>query len=123
MRPLAQGGRWAGLWDFPRPTDRQFDSVIAAAKWLSRQLDADVQPGKRLATIRHAVTKYRISLHIHAADSVFAESQLPSPWRFVSAEEMTGLPMSVTGRKIADLIGQRQQSESTLDSTKVDGSI
>jgi A/G-specific adenine glycosylase len=106
MRPLAAGGRWAGLWDFPRPTEQQYASVSAAAKWLSRQLDADVKPGKRLETIRHAVTKYRISLHVHVADAVSTESELPGPWRFVSAAEMTELPMSVTGRKIANLIGR-----------------
>ncbi len=107
MRPLADGGRWAGLWDFPRPTERQYDSVTAAAKWLSRQLDADVKPGRRLQTLKHAVTKYRISLHVHAAHLVSSESDLTSPWRFVSADEMTELPMSVTGRKIANLIGGR----------------
>ncbi len=108
MRPLPDGGRWAGLWDFPRPLEDGHDSAAAAAQWLSRQLGAATTVGSRLKTIKHAVTKYRISLHVHYATCDLPRN-LPDPWHFVSAQRMQTLPMSVTGRKIAELISPESQ--------------
>ncbi len=67
LRPLPPGGRWAGLWDFPRTTTKSFESVAAAARHLSEEIGLPVEPGIQIKTIRHAVTKYRISLHVHHA--------------------------------------------------------
>ena len=67
LRPLPAGGRWAGLWDFPRTTEASFESVVAATPHLSDLVGVAISPGPRLTTIRHAVTKYRISLHVHTA--------------------------------------------------------
>ncbi|MCA9136941.1 MAG: A/G-specific adenine glycosylase [Planctomycetales bacterium] len=107
-RPLPDGGRWAGLWDFPRCTEPATESVDAAAAWLSEQLDTVVAPGPQLKTIRHAVTKYRISLHIHqvslAAGQRFVPKHHDSLWRWVTLDELENLPMSVTGRKIVKLL-------------------
>ncbi|MCO8124842.1 A/G-specific adenine glycosylase [Stieleria sp. TO1_6] len=112
-RPLPDGGRWAGLWDFPRPTEVATDSVDAAAQWLSSQIDADVQPGVRLKTLRHAVTKYRISLHVHQASlskpDAVGPGQISAPWRWVSLQELDALPMSVTGRKIVKFLATTSQ--------------
>jgi len=108
MRPLPDGARWAGLWDFPRPTEREMSSVDDAAQWLSQQLGDDVQPGARVRSIRHAVTRYRIVLHVHQAsfadDVPRSKRKLPEPWRWVSAAEMRELAMSVTARKIATFL-------------------
>lgn len=129
VRPLPDGGRWAGLWDFPRPTDIETASIDDASNWLSRQINASVQPGLRLKTIRHAVTKYRISLQVHLAefgDEIDTESnakkdakqstvgksavRITKPWKWVTLEEMHELPMSVTGRKIAEFLGKDTQA-------------
>jgi len=110
VRPLPEGGRWAGLWDFPRPTDVETDSVTIAADWLGKQLNATVSPGIRLKTFRHAVTKYRISLHVHAAALPDSFATPPPPWRWVSVTDLGGLPMSVTGRKIADFLAAEPQA-------------
>ena len=67
IRPLPPGGRWAGLWDFPRTSDASFDSVETAARVLSETLGRPLAAGMRLRTFKHAVTKYRITLHVHAA--------------------------------------------------------
>jgi A/G-specific adenine glycosylase len=104
LRPLPEGGRWAGLWDFPRTTDASFDSAAAAAVELSLCVGAPISPGAKLTTIRHAVTKYRISLHVHFAN-IEESKQIPGrPWRYVSLAEMSKLPMSVTGRRIAKML-------------------
>ncbi len=105
LRPLPEGGRWAGLWDFPRTTQESLDSVTQAASELEKRLGVPVSAGDRLETIRHAVTKYRICLHVHQA-SLAARMQPCRPWRFVSAADMKKLPMSVTGRRIAEKLLQ-----------------
>jgi A/G-specific adenine glycosylase len=105
LRPLPRDGRWAGLWDFPRTTEASLPSAADAAAELSRHVGATISPGEKLATIRHAVTKYRISLHVHAAH-LDEPKRIPGrPWQYVSLAEMAELPMSVTGRKIAEMLG------------------
>ena len=108
LRPMPEGGRWAGLWDFPRTTKAAVPSAEAAASELSHSVGATISPGLRLTTIRHAVTKYRISLDVHFA--TIENGRTKSPWKYVSLEEMEELPMSVSGRKIATLLAENNQS-------------
>lgn len=104
LRVLPEGGRWAGLWDFPRTTEREYASPAAAAKGLSRDLGVRILPGDHLQTIRHAVTRYRIRLHVHAAELSEPIGVPPRPWRFLTLKQMASLPMSATGRQIAELL-------------------
>jgi A/G-specific adenine glycosylase len=103
VRELPEGGRWAGLWDFPRTTESSLESPESAARELSPRLGTSMVAGEHLTTIRHAVTKYRISLHVHAAQLSHSDAIL-APWKYVTLKELTKLPMSVTGRKICKLI-------------------
>ena len=105
LRPLPEGGRWAGLWDFPRPTEAHFESAETAADWLSNELGVAVRPGTRLKTIKHAVTKYRITLHVHEAKIRTSRRSPKPPWQWLGLSEINELPMSVTGRKIAKMFG------------------
>ncbi len=114
LRPLGEGRRWAGLWDFPRTTEVSFDSAAAAAKQLSDELGVRISPGMRLATLKHAVTKYRISLHVHVADLDDPKRSPPRPWRYVAVSDMEKLPMSVTGRRIASMLATDRQERLPL---------
>lgn len=103
VRPLPEDGRWGGLWDFPRTTQDSHESVESAAAALGDQIGTAVAAGDRLKTIKHAVTKYRIALHVHRA--VIDGSAAPTqPWRYASLQELADLPMSVTGRKIVEML-------------------
>jgi A/G-specific adenine glycosylase len=110
VRTMPNQGRWAGLWDFPRT---EAASADCAAQWLGRQLGGSVLSGTRLETLKHAVTKYRISLHVHEASLNHeggwkgGPSLPPEPWQFVSANDLAELPMSVTGRRIASKLTGR----------------
>lgn len=111
VRPLPDGGRWAGLWDFPRTTRESFDHLDQASAELEKDLGVPIRAGARIKTIKHAVTKYRIELHVHHA--VLASRLLPPhPWRFISLDQMDDVPMSVTGRRICRWL--RDQKQSTL---------
>jgi A/G-specific adenine glycosylase len=104
LRPLPEGSRWAGLWDFPRTTETSHPSAAAAAQQLSDELGVELSAGKRLTSIKHAVTKYRILLHVHLAELDAGAPSPRIPWRYVSLTEMAKLPMSVTGRRIARML-------------------
>jgi A/G-specific adenine glycosylase len=106
----APGQRWAGLWDFPRfpvaagngPATR--DELVAGVQRLTGVL---VEPGERLTTIKHSVTRFRITLDCHRAAYVAGSrrnnGQVPCRW--VKPAELEEYPLSATGRKIGQLLG------------------
>ncbi|QDT05947.1 A/G-specific adenine glycosylase [Rubripirellula lacrimiformis] len=104
MRPIPAGSRWAGLWDFPRTIQRSLDSPQAAAAELAPELGSIIEPAATLTTIKHAVTKYRIALHVHGGDLPAGSPPPPPPWEYVTLDQMAELPLSVTGRRIAKLL-------------------
>lgn len=107
---VPDGNRWAGLWDFPRCTDGNATTPTAAAAAISRQLGIEIRPAQHITTIKHAVTRYRITLQVHRADPVApADVTLPSDtFRFSTSAAMNDLPLSVTGRKIAQWVAKNR---------------
>mgnify|MGYP001336631865 CR=1 FL=1 len=106
---VPSGQRWAGLWDFPRWTEDHLPTVQHAAAALSQRVGCEIQPltpQQPLATIRHTVTRYRITLQVHRAAPIRATSiSLPSDdYRLVRPGQWEEVPLSVTGRKIAALV-------------------
>ncbi|MAI35170.1 MAG: A/G-specific adenine glycosylase [Planctomycetaceae bacterium TMED240] len=109
VRPLPEGGRWAGLWDFPRTTQASLGSITEAVKQLSVEVGVNLVPGIRLTTMRHAVTKYRISLQVFQADLLETGENPGKPWKYVSLADLAEMPMSVTGRKIVKILNEDSQ--------------
>lgn len=105
VRQIPAGGRWEGLWDFPRLTEDTLGSADQAADQLSRELGVSVSAGSRLAVLKHAVTRYRISLQVHEATLGNPSDPPAKPWKYCSLTEIEQLPMSVTGRQIAKMLG------------------
>jgi A/G-specific adenine glycosylase len=109
MRRCREGERWAGLWDFPR---FQVESRRGAA--LRREIAAKVEsttgvvvgPHEKLTTIRHGVTRYRITLDCHRAEYASGRVRSGSGLRWFRPTELADLPLSTTGRKIGKLVEQ-----------------
>ncbi len=110
VRQRPEGERWAGLWDFPRfelAGDAQDD-----APWpqlltsLEKLTGLRVTPGEKLCTISHGVTRFRITLECYSAK--FRSGRLrvsrDAPLRWVSASELSTIPLSMTARKVAQLL-------------------
>ncbi len=105
-----EGVRWAGLWDFPRfELDGSSASLSKQAQAnLEQRIAADfglaVQINQRLAQLKHSVTRYRITLDCWHAECAAQDvtSDLATAW--VSPIKFSQYPLSVTGRKLADLI-------------------
>ena len=109
LRHCQAGDRWAGLWDFPRfavastPNPKTYATIedqVAALTGLRVAL------GEQLATIKHGVTKYRITLHCFFATPISAKQPLrrDQHLKWVFRKQLGDYPLSTTGRKISQLI-------------------
>jgi len=106
LRRCDDGERWSGLWDFPR-----FRIVATSGEALHQELEAKVaelsglivETGRKLATIRHGVTRFRITLLCHEARCVRGRLCAKN-MRWVKPEQLQDYPLSVTGRKMSKLL-------------------
>ncbi|MFG0264203.1 MAG: A/G-specific adenine glycosylase [Rhodopirellula sp. JB055] len=116
VRTIPEGVRFAGMIDFPRAGPPEAGDVVEMESWLAAQIGSDVTIGMRIKTIKHAVTRYRMTLHIHLADLAIASASkqqpgpLPDSWQWATVDELADMPMSVTGRKIVGLLDRPQRS-------------
>jgi A/G-specific adenine glycosylase len=111
LRQCQRGERWAGLWDFPRfaaagKSNGHVGPQIAAS--VRDLVGLSVVSGSRLATMKHGVTRFRITLHAYEAAVVSPHGPTAnrgdSRIRWVKIEELPDYPLSVTGRKISRLL-------------------
>jgi A/G-specific adenine glycosylase len=138
LRRCQPGERWAGLWDFPR-FDIAVDGDSATngtksngasrgntklspqiAQGVSRLTGVRVRVGRRLTTLEHTVTRFRITLDCHEAryigdgaangkGAAAAKCDGPSAdptadLRWVAPRSLSRYPLSATGRRIAQLL-------------------
>jgi A/G-specific adenine glycosylase len=109
LRRCGPDERWAGLWDFPRfGIDREgplFASREIEAK-LTELTGVRATLGPLIKTIKHGVTRYRITLDCyeatHRGGRLKSHPQAPTKW--VCTEDLGDYPLSTTGRKIATLV-------------------
>ncbi len=107
--------RWAGMWDFPRfevPGDLA-PSRAGCVRYLRQELRARsgvsaAQP-RLLVTLRHAVTRFRITLDCYEAQCVASSSARNSAdqtaqRRWVDPAMLDEYPLSVTARKVARIV-------------------
>jgi A/G-specific adenine glycosylase len=100
--------RWAGLWEFP---SAEVQSAEGAQQAVRRALSAagiDADVGERFATIRHGVTRYRITLDAYRCSVRGRSTPARSDVRWATAEEVTVLPLPAAHRKIATLLLRAQ---------------
>jgi A/G-specific adenine glycosylase len=103
------GGRWAGLWDFPRyrlhsaAEPEVCNELVEAVR---KQTGVVVRPGRRLATFKHSVTRYRITLDCYEADHVSGAVR-PSDgprMQWLEPARLESYPLCTTGREICGLL-------------------
>jgi A/G-specific adenine glycosylase len=104
MRQCGEGERWAGLWDFPRIALTAEGPLFAreeiAAK-VREQTGIICALGPLLKTIKHGVTRYRITLDCYQSE--YVSGQVHARGRWIRIADLADLPLSTTGRKIAQL--------------------
>jgi A/G-specific adenine glycosylase len=115
LRHCQPGERWAGLWDFPRfaAAAAGLDDVALARQVppkLHELAGLEVAPAIRLATLKHGVTRFRITLHCYETRCTSPAAKIPggSSLRWAPLNKLHDYPLSVTGRKLARLATQRR---------------
>jgi A/G-specific adenine glycosylase len=105
-----EGGRWAGLWDFPRyEMDHEEEPALfrSLRNKLRTQTGIDAICETHQKRLRHAVTRFRITLDCYTARFV-ADGEAPGDvpeLKWVMPKRLDEYPLSTTGRKLARLIG------------------
>jgi A/G-specific adenine glycosylase len=107
------GGRWAGLWDFPRyqvhaETDEALLGELVEA--VRKATGVRIRPGRRLATRKHTVTRFRITLDCFEARYLSGPAKpngLPA-MHWLEPSELEHYPLCTTGRELCRLlVGER----------------
>lgn len=109
LRQCPEGQRWAGLWDFPRFEIESEEPALVHDELVAKveqQTGVCVEPGAVLKTIKHGVTRYRITLDCY--DARYRSGRLlrdnGGKLRWTRLAALGAYPLSTTGRKLADFI-------------------
>jgi A/G-specific adenine glycosylase len=102
------GRRWAGLWDFPRFAMRGVKPAEVRrelADGVLRMTGVTIVPGEHRKTVRHGVTRFRITLQCYDAEYISHDGGGEGfVQKWLRAAELDVLPLSSTGRKLAGLL-------------------
>lgn len=111
--------RWAGMWDFVRfPLDARSSPAVIAAE-VEAVVGIGIGETRHFTTIEHGVTRFRITLECHRVQA--APRQRPRSthaWRWVRAAELAELPLSVTARKVANLLATTRSDDGNAASRR-----
>lgn len=128
LRQCQPGERWAGLWDFPRFS---LEKTMLGAKSttetdLENYLTERVESLTGIAStihdqwpsLKHGVTKYRITLRPMVASlreagskSSRTKQKLAEHCKWTRIDALDDEPLSVTGRKLAQLLAKYDQTK------------
>jgi A/G-specific adenine glycosylase len=102
-----ESGRWAGLWEVPHGPLQSGESHKAAAIRLVRELThLGAEPGAEIATIRHTVTRYRITLL--CLEARYAGGEFRSDFyrqaMWLRPADLAAYPVSAPQRKLAEVL-------------------
>jgi A/G-specific adenine glycosylase len=101
------GGRWARMWEFPHAEREPLESPVATARRLLADLGLRGVVRGEVATIRHTVTRFRITLTCLQARWRAGALKPRGGYRdarWVEPAEFTAYPSSVPQRRLADRI-------------------
>ena len=120
IRQCQPGERWENLWDFPRfeietkvakKNRLQGEALALTLEQLTQNVKAMTGLQVTLAPtdirIKHAVTRFRITLDCFVTESVAGRmKRSTAETRWVTLSQIVGIPMSMTGRKISDHLAE-----------------
>ena len=108
LRKRTHGERWAGLWDFVRfPSADQADGRGSRAliDRIRAQCGLNVHLRENIATLKHGVTRFRITLDCYNARCASGKVNLATgTWRWVRPDQLKKYALSTTGRKLAGML-------------------
>jgi A/G-specific adenine glycosylase len=87
------------LWEFPNVEVKLKTSAAAARKHLETELGCALDSLTPLATVKHTITRYRITLDAFCAQLTDATAQ-PSAGQWISKSELERLPFTSAHRRV-----------------------
>ncbi len=102
-------GRWAGLWEFPHAELKGGESHQEAARRVLRDLaGVRARLGPELLTVRHAVTRFKITLVCFEANHQAGEfrSDFYPEGRWLAPGVLAEYPVSAPQRQLAELLAK-----------------
>jgi A/G-specific adenine glycosylase len=108
LRRREPGERWAGLWDFVRfPLTAKPGVAMATEIQTKVRQQSGLSIGKlqKIATLKHGVTRFRITLDCYTAIASEAKPKVNArEWQWIAPENLNATPLSTTGRKLSKLV-------------------
>jgi A/G-specific adenine glycosylase len=99
-----EGGRWAGLWEFPHgPLQDGETHEQAAARLAAGLTGLEVRVGPELLTVRHGITRYHITMVCFEANHVAGtfRSHFYREGRWLAPGQLADYPVSAPQRRLA----------------------
>lgn len=109
VRQCQPGERWAGLWDFPRVATGAGQPPLLEA--IEQLVGLRVRLGEQFATLKHGVTRFRITLacyHAQPTSEPAARRGSSAGMKWIEAPELKKLALSVTGRRISHMLNSEE---------------
>lgn len=106
-------GRWSKMWEFPRAeVNRDEPSESAVSRVIAELIGVRARIGSELMTIRHGVTRFRISLTCFDAHWLGGQyqSSLYLAGRWLRPAQLGRYPVSSPQRKLATMIANAAPS-------------
>ena len=100
-------GLLANLWEFPGGKREQGETLEEAlAREVREELGVEVREARPLATVKHAYTEYRVTLHAFACEIVGETKADPKRLRWVSPKGLRRYPVPSGTARILDRLSR-----------------
>jgi A/G-specific adenine glycosylase len=93
-----------GLWEFP---NIELTGELSLVELARKHLGIDLSLARNFATVRHTITRYRITMDVFRCEAAALENGAAGNW--LSAGELEKLPFSSAHRKIARQISGKKR--------------
>lgn len=108
-----ENGLLGGMWSFPGGAKDAEDMNLPAClrRTVRQELEIAIDVGEQAATVTHAFTHFRMTLHVfHACIRAGTPKALgASDWRWTSLVEIDRFPCPVPDRKVIDLLRSHEE--------------
>lgn len=107
--------RWAGMWEFPNVELAVEESASQGAQRSLAGFGVQAEVGRRASVVRHAVTRYQITLEAYHCHALNLEPTMAGgAARWLTIPELDSVALPAAHRRIADRLSEPQETQLEL---------